>query len=168
VNLELIILPLDFPPGEHQLAEVLTVYQQCEDFLALGPVPRASLEMVLADIAHSRAEGGIFCGVYLAEDKTMIGVLDYVPFGYEGDPQQACLLLLMLGAPWRSSGLGAEAANWVEAQVRQAGRARCILSGVQVNNPQAQRFWLRQGYQIISAAQDMGDGTVAYPLRKDL
>lgn len=43
-----------------ELESVLEVYKQCEDFLALGPVPTASKEMVLNDIEISKAENGIF------------------------------------------------------------------------------------------------------------
>jgi hypothetical protein len=44
--------------------DILEVYRRCEDFLALGPEPKASLEMVLADLEISRQEGGCFCGIY--------------------------------------------------------------------------------------------------------
>jgi hypothetical protein len=36
---------------------LLTVYHQCEDFLALGPEPQASPERILADLVHSREQG---------------------------------------------------------------------------------------------------------------
>ena len=49
--------------GEQQRKH-LEVYRRCEDFLALGPEPKASLEMVLADLEISRQEGGCFCGIY--------------------------------------------------------------------------------------------------------
>jgi hypothetical protein len=45
--------------SEPELRRVLAVYQQCEDFLALGPVATASLEMVKADLALSQQEGGL-------------------------------------------------------------------------------------------------------------
>jgi hypothetical protein len=40
-----------------ELDEVLNVYRQCEDFLALGPVPTASMEMVVKDIEISKDYG---------------------------------------------------------------------------------------------------------------
>ena len=46
---------------EADLPVVLQIYRQCEDFLAFGPVPAASMEMVQADIAHSVVENGIYC-----------------------------------------------------------------------------------------------------------
>ena len=60
------------------LERTLAVYQQVEDFLSLGPVPRASMEMVLADIQHSEESGGLFC-VVVDNNENQIGVLDFVP-----------------------------------------------------------------------------------------
>ena len=40
---------------------ILSVYEQSEDFLSLGPVPKASMKMVSADIEHSTRSGGVFC-----------------------------------------------------------------------------------------------------------
>ena len=61
------------PIIEKDLEEVLEVYRQSEDFLALGPEPRASMAMVLQDIEVSRHENGVFSGVYTSDGK-MIGV----------------------------------------------------------------------------------------------
>jgi len=49
--------------NEAELEQVLAVYRQCEDFLALGPVAMASLEMVAADLALSGLKGGTFCAI---------------------------------------------------------------------------------------------------------
>jgi hypothetical protein len=62
---------------QDDLGAVLNVYRQCEDFLALGPEPTASMAMVLKDIEISQRDGGVFCGVYAA-DGTMIGVVAFV------------------------------------------------------------------------------------------
>lgn len=45
---ELVIRPV----SENEIGSTLKVYRQVEDFLSLGPMPTASLKMVLADIAH--------------------------------------------------------------------------------------------------------------------
>ena len=47
------------PISPDNLSLVLEVYRQCEDFLALGPEARASLEMVKQDIAGSQQQGGL-------------------------------------------------------------------------------------------------------------
>ncbi len=146
---------------------VLSVYQQCEDFLALGPVSIASLEMVMKDIEISRDEGGFYCGIFTA-DRQMIGVVDYVPSKYRGDPQSAYLSLLMLAKPYRSRGIGDVVVEAVENEIKKDPQVRTILAGVQVNNPQAVRFWQKHGYQIISGPTLMPDQTTVFDLRKDL
>ncbi|HLO30026.1 MAG TPA: GNAT family N-acetyltransferase, partial [Anaerolineales bacterium] len=149
------------------LDSVLEVYRQCEDFLALGPVAKASLAMVQKDIEISQAEGGLFCGIYKA-DGEMIGVLDYVPRGFEGDPQTAFLSLLMIAAPFRKQGIGKTVVEAVENGIRRDPRVKSILAGVQVNNPQAVKFWQRQGYRVVSGPELMPDQTTVFRLRKDL
>lgn len=155
------------PLVQGDLDAVLEVYRQCEDFLALGPVPTASMEMVLADIGLSRTEGGIFCGIYTAEGK-MIGVIDYVRSHYRGDPGSAYLELLMIAAPYRNQGIGRAVVEVVEADICEGGCVKVIYSGVQVNNPQAIRFWQGNGYRIVSEPTLQPDQTTAMDLRKDV
>lgn len=152
--------PADYPA-------ILEVYRQCEDFLALGPVPTASMEMVLADLELSRQAGGIFNGIFTTNG-TLVGVVDYVPHHYAGQPEQAYLALLMIGAPYRNQGIGKRVVEWVEGQIRQDARVTAIVSGVQANNPQAIRFWLRMGYKITGGPELMPDQTTAYHLIKYL
>jgi ribosomal protein S18 acetylase RimI-like enzyme len=155
------------PITEDDLDAILDVYRQCEDFLALGPVATASMEMVRKDIEFSGQEGGVFCGIYAAGGK-MIGVVDYIPCDFEGDPHAAFLALLMIAAPFRNQGIGAAVVEAVEAEVGKDARITAILSGVQVNNPQAIQFWQRQGYRIVSGPKLHPDQTTAFDLRKDL
>ena len=56
----------------------------------------------------------------------------------------------------------------IESEIRKDPRVNSILSGVQVNNPQAIQFWLRNGYRIVSAPKLHPDQTTAVDLRKDL
>jgi ribosomal protein S18 acetylase RimI-like enzyme len=158
---------LEISPIRHDdLNAVLNVYTQCEDFLALGPVPTASMEMVLKDIEISENEGGLFCGIYTADGK-MIGVIDYVPGNYMGDPHTAFLELLMIAAPFRKQGIGKAVVRAIEQEIRKDVQVSTILSGVQVNNPEAIRFWQRNGYRIVSGPTSFPDQTTAYGLRKD-
>ena len=154
------------PVIQADLDAILHVYKQCEDFLALGPVPVASMEMVLKDIEVSESEGGIYCGMYKA-DGEMIGVLDYVPSHYKGDPSQAFLELLMIATPYRIRGIGRAVVDAFEKEIRKDENVRAILSGVQVNNPDAVRFWQRNGYRIISGPTLLPDQTTTFGLRKD-
>ncbi|MBI5958514.1 MAG: hypothetical protein HY866_07265, partial [Chloroflexi bacterium] len=63
------------PVEDDQLENVLEVYRPCEDFLALGPQPKASMVMVEADLRLSADNGGIFCGIY-DPGGVMLGVVD--------------------------------------------------------------------------------------------
>jgi ribosomal protein S18 acetylase RimI-like enzyme len=159
--------PLEIHPiTPDDLEAVLDVYQQCEDFLALGPVPNASMEMILKDIEISQAEGGVFCGIFAADGK-MIGVIDYVPNSYKGDAHTAFLELLMIAEPFRNQGIGKAVLDAFENEIRKDPKVRMILSGVQVNNPQAVQFWQRNGYQIVSKPKLHTDQTTVVDLRKD-
>jgi ribosomal protein S18 acetylase RimI-like enzyme len=151
----------------HAWDAVLHVYRQCEDFLALGPVATASMQVVEKDIELSRREDGLFCGIYRA-DGEMVGVLDYVPRGWQGERSAAFLELLMIAAPHRNQGLGHAVVEAFENEIRKDAAVRTILAGVQVNNPGAVRFWQREGYRITSSPTLMPDGTTAFGLRKDL
>jgi ribosomal protein S18 acetylase RimI-like enzyme len=155
------------PISQDDLGAVVHVYQQCEDFLALGPVPMASMEMVLKDMEISREEGGIFCGIYKADGK-MIGIVDYVPSNYKGDPSLAFLELLMIAAPFRKQGIGKVVVEAIENEIQKDTKVSTILSGVQINNPEAIRFWQRNGYCIASEPKMYPDQTTAVDLRKDL
>jgi RimJ/RimL family protein N-acetyltransferase len=154
------------PAGEEALEDILAVYHQCEDFLALGPVAQASEGMVKYDLELSKREGGIFCGIYDKTSGVMMGVFDFVPDHYCGKAGEAFLELLMISAPYRSRGLGEKAVRAVEAYMCRSAQLRCIWSGVQVNNPKAIRFWQRMGYAIVSGPVDYPDGTTAYDLFK--
>lgn len=150
-----------------QLDSVLAVYRQCEDFLALGPEPHASQEMILADLQSSQAEGGIFCGIYDLEGE-MIGIVDFIPQGFEGSPQHAFISLLLIALPFRRSGLGKEVVSLVEAEIIRNAEVRSILSAVQENNPAALRFWQSNGYQIVSGPELRPDQTTVFYVRKDV
>lgn len=154
------------PIASDELEAVLDVYKQCEDFLALGPVATASMAMVLQDLALSQAEHGIFCGIYTATGN-LIGIVDYVPHSYQGQRHIAFLALLMIAAPFRNQGIGQAVVAAIETTIRQDPKVSTILSGVQVNNPQAMRFWQRLGYRIVSAPKLHPDQTTAVDLQKD-
>jgi ribosomal protein S18 acetylase RimI-like enzyme len=155
------------PISNQDLQAVLEVYHQCEDFLALGPEPRASMPMVLNDLAYSQAHGGHFCGIYDPAG-SLVGVVDVVLHGFEGNPAHAFITLLMIAQPFRRKGLGGEVVQAVEQEIRRNPQVEQILSGVQANNPAALRFWQRQGYQVTSGPTLQPDGTTAYQLQKKL
>jgi ribosomal protein S18 acetylase RimI-like enzyme len=155
------------PVSQDNLGAVLEVYQQCEDFLALGPVSKASMGMVLSDLELSKNIGGFFCGIHMSTGK-MIGIIDYVPHNYQGDPKAAYLSLLMIASTYRNQGIGKAVVNVIEAEIRKDEDVTVILAGVQVNNPQAVRFWVGNGYRIVSEPKLHPDQTTAVDLRKDI
>ena len=153
------ITPNDF-------SAVLDVYRQCEDFLALGPERTASMAMVLKDIEISQREGGVFCGVYTA-DRGMIGVADFVPGNFEGDPHIAFISLLMIVPSCRKQGIGTTIVEQIENEIRKDAQVTAILSAVQVNNPQALQFWQKNGYRIVGRPELQPDQTTTFRLQKD-
>lgn len=164
-SLSLTIRPL--ARTEADLAAALEVYHLCGDFLALGPVAQASPEMVLADMDLSKKEGCTFCGIFTLAGE-LLGVVDFSAGGFQGDPAQALLSLMMIAAPYRGHGIGEVVFRAVEACIRAEGRAYQISAGVQVNNPAAIRFWRRMGFTVGSTAAMQLDGTVTFSMVKEL
>ena len=155
------------PISPDELDAVLNVYRQCEDFLALGPVPTASMEMVLQDIEISKGYGALFCGIYTAGGE-MIGIIDYVPSNFEGDPYAAYLSLLMIAAPFRKQGIGKAVVEAIENEIKRNAQVDKILSGAQVDNLQAVRFWQRNGYRIVGEPKLYPGQLKGFDLRKDV
>jgi ribosomal protein S18 acetylase RimI-like enzyme len=151
---------------QDDLGEVLDVYRHCEDFLALGPEPTASMAMVIKDIEISQREGGIFCGVYTA-DGGMIGVVDFVPNNFEGNPHIAFISLLMIAPSFRKQRIGTMIVELIENEIRKDAQVTAILSAVQVNNPQALQFWQKNGYRIVGEPELRPDQTTTFRLQKD-
>jgi ribosomal protein S18 acetylase RimI-like enzyme len=156
-----------YPVTQDDLGEILEVYKQCEDFLALGSVATASMEMVLTDLKISKDIGGRFCGIH-APDGKMIGIIDYVPNDYKGDNGAAYLSLLMIALPFRNLGIGEAIVQAIEGEIKKDKSVTVIWSGVQVNNPKAIHFWQRMGYRIASEPKLYPDQTTAVDLRKDV
>lgn len=158
-------LPSIRPVNSADLPLLLEVYRLCEDFLALGPDPRASAAMVLKDLDLSAAQGGVFCGIYL-EGGELVGVLDYVPAGFEGDPALAFIELLMIARQYRGRGLGAQIVARVENTIWRDPVVKRIALGVQVNNPEGFHFWQQMGYAVVSDPELQPDGTVCIRMEK--
>jgi ribosomal protein S18 acetylase RimI-like enzyme len=145
---------------------VLDVYRQCEDFLELGPKPTASMQMVLEDIEISQRAKGIFCGIFAGEDG-MIGVVDFVPSNFEGNPHIAFFSLLMIAPNFRNQGIGTTIVELIENEIRKDAQVTAILSAVQANNPKGLRFWQKNGYRIVGEPELQPDHTTTFRLQKD-
>ena len=146
--------------------EILKVYRECEDFLALGPEPKASLKMVLADIRESEQEGGIFCGIFV--DGDMVGVVDFVPKCFQGSPDVAFFGLVMIAKSSRNKGLGTRVVSTVESCVREDPQVQRIRTAAQISNPRSIVFWRRSGYEIVSKPERQPDGTTTIYMEKEL
>jgi ribosomal protein S18 acetylase RimI-like enzyme len=155
------------PVGENDQDAVLDVYRQCEDFLALGPEPRASLRMVQKDIENSKKAGGMFSSIINKSGK-MIGVIDFIASGFERKPDIAYISLLMIAPNFRNFGIGAEIVKSIENEFQKECSITAIQTSVQVNNPAALRFWHRLGFRIISGPHLRPDSTTVYHLQKRL
>jgi ribosomal protein S18 acetylase RimI-like enzyme len=149
-----------FVPSDREA--ILEVYRQCEDFLSLGPVSKASMHMVEADIRHSKNAHGVFC-VIEDEGGTIVGVLDFTP---PRGNSAAVLSLLMISKKHRNRGYGVGVFEALERYLRDRYAVQEIESGVQVNNPRAIRFWKKRGFQIGTEPISHDDGTTAFDMRK--
>jgi RimJ/RimL family protein N-acetyltransferase len=152
---------------ENDLEEVLGVYQQCEDFLALGSDPKASMILVLQDMEESRKENGDYCGIYASSGK-MIGVSDYISSNFNGVANVAFISLLMIGSPWRNRGIGTQILRLMEDKIREIALVDEIQTAVQLNNPAEMRFWRRNSYCVFGDPVFRPDQTVVTYLRKEL
>jgi ribosomal protein S18 acetylase RimI-like enzyme len=155
------------PINASNLPQVLAVYQQCEDFLTLGPVPKASMDMVKADFEHSKEENGLFCGIFDLKE-SLVGIVDFVPNMFEGNPERAFISLIMISQPYRNKGLGRKIIEAVESKIKENRQVKVILSAVQTNNERAIHFWKELGYSLISEPESRPDKTVVYRLCKNL
>jgi ribosomal protein S18 acetylase RimI-like enzyme len=148
------------------LDAVIDLYRQCEDFLALGSKSTASMQMVLEDIDISQRVQGVFCGVFAGNDG-IIGVVDFVPSNFEGNPHIAFFSLLMIVPNFRSQGIGTTIVELIENEIRKDAQVMAILSAVQANNPKGLRFWQKNGYRIVGKPQLQPDNTTPIRLQKD-
>jgi len=155
------------PIGYCQADAVLRVYADCEDFLSLGPQPKATMERVMKDLEDSRRHNRTFRGIHDGKNG-MVGIVDFARRGHEGRRDGASLALLMIAKPHRGRGIGTRVVRMVEEEIRRDPEVLWIDSGVQVNNAPAMRFWERMGYEVCSGPEPMPDTTTVYHLRKKL
>jgi ribosomal protein S18 acetylase RimI-like enzyme len=146
--------------------DILDVYRQCEDFLALGPCPKASPAMVTKDIEDVYKEGGVFKSIYAGS--RLIGVVSYVTKGFAGKLSDACMYLLMITPSFRKKGIGTRIVETIEKEIIADAKITAILAGVQVNNLGALKFWRNNGYRVTSGPELMPDGTTVFHLCKHL
>ena len=145
---------------------ILTVYKECEDFLALGPVPTASMRMVEEDIQASAESKGRYC-IVLCDNK-IIGVADFIPSYYENESSKAYISLIMITKNYRCNGIGRKTVSEVERIITENPAVTKIYVSVQTNNERAISFWTRHGYIRVSEAELQSDTTIVYHFCKDI
>ena len=153
------------PYREDDIPAILEVYRQCEDFLSLGHVPKASLEMVRKDIAQADNENGMFCVISDGRGQ-IIGVMDFAP--QRGDPGTSFLALLMIAKPFRRYGYGETIMAAFEKHLVDVYQSKLLKAGVMVNNPLAIKFWERMGFTIDRTPEPRPDGTTIYRMSKNI
>ena len=146
------------------MPHVLEIYRHSEDFLALGPVPHAFMEMVEADIEKSGRCGGRFCVIENLAG-VPIGVLD---FALHQSARMAFLELLMIAREHRRKRYGGSVVASLQGYLRQRHGTRRIDAGVQANNVPGIRFWKSCGFRIDVTPHALADGTEAYDMSKKL
>jgi RimJ/RimL family protein N-acetyltransferase len=154
------------PLYEKDAETVLEVYRQCQDFLALGPRPEASLEMVQKDILACDQQYGVFYGIYLLEGP-LIGVISVVPREANNQVESVYIELLLISFSHRQKGIGRQVLRLIETNARHKTGVSRFSTSIQVNNPGAVRFWQNCGYKIYSGPEIQLDSTTVYQLQKD-
>ena len=155
------------PLTEADIEAVFEIYRQCQEFLALGPQPEASREMVLRAVQDSDSKHGVYYGIYLLSSD-MVGVLDMLPLEIENQVDSVNLNLLMITPQYRRQGIGTQVLRVIESEVYKKTGISQFTTSVQVNNPDARRFWEKNGYSAFSEPELQPDSTKVVHLKKAL
>ena len=152
------------PLGARDYVAAVQVYRQTPRFIVElnGRSPDSiGLEMVEEDAAQAANHGATFAGLFLRESGQMIGVADYVPSGYGGQPNRAWIALLLIAEPYQRQGYGTEAYRLIEETVFADPDVQTLGLGVLVNNGPALGFWRAMGYERVgSTVQDRDERDV--------
>jgi RimJ/RimL family protein N-acetyltransferase len=148
---------------------VVQVYRQTPRFIIeLNGRPANSIgpEMVEEDAALAANHGATLAGLFLRESNQMIGVADYVPSGYGGQPDRAWIALLLIAEPYQRQGYGTEAYRLIEEAVFADPDVQTLGLGVLVNNGPALGFWQAMGHQRVGSTVPDKDGREVVILQK--
>jgi RimJ/RimL family protein N-acetyltransferase len=124
--------------SETNIDQVFQVYKECEDFLSLGPEPKASLDMVYKDLEYSRESSGIY-NLIMDENGCIIGIIDYIPYKYGKNGDYCYISLIMIKSQYRSQGYGKRVLREIEESVHRAYGISQFRASVQINN---EKVWL--------------------------
>ncbi|QRO01407.1 GNAT family N-acetyltransferase [Archangium violaceum] len=134
--------------GAQDVEALRALVERCHAFMTLvyGALEPDAAEAILESLPPGKTlEDKFAFGLYAEGKKELLGVLDAV----RGFPEQDewIIGLLMIDPDHRRAGLGARFVGAFEQWVRGQGAAGIRLV-VQEQNPDALRFWQRQGYEV--------------------
>jgi RimJ/RimL family protein N-acetyltransferase len=156
--------------GARDYPAVVEVYRQMPRFVVElngRAAESIGLEMVQEDAAQAALHGAQFVGLFLRASGAMIGVADFVPGGYKGQPSQAWIALLMITEPYQRQGYGSQAYRLIEQAIWADPVVQTIGLGVLVNNGPALGFWQAMGYQRVGSTVADTDGREVVILNKN-
>lgn len=134
--------------GAEDLPALRELFERCHAFMTLvyGSVEPDAAEQLLESLPPDKTLDDKFAfGVYAQGTKQLLGLLDVVR-GFP-EPDEWIIGMLLIDPDHRRAGLGARLVAAFEQWVRGEGAAGIRLV-VQEQNPDALRFWQRQGYEV--------------------
>ncbi len=155
--------------GARDYPAVVEIYRQTPRFIVElnGRLADSiGLEMVEEDAAQAANHGATFAGLFLRENGQMIGVVDYVPSGYGGQPNRAWIALLLIAEPYQRQSYGSEVYRLIEESIFADPDVQTIGLGVLVNNGPALGFWRTMGYERVGSTVQDRDGRDVVMLQK--
>jgi GNAT superfamily N-acetyltransferase len=139
--------------GAEDVPALRELVERCHAFMTLvyGAVEPDAAEQFLEGLPPGKTlEDKFVLGLYADGTKELLGVLDAVR-GFPEDDEWI-IGLFLLDPDHRRAGLGARFLAAFEQWVRGQGAVGLCLV-VQQQNPDALRFWTRQGYEVTGLTQ---------------
>jgi RimJ/RimL family protein N-acetyltransferase len=157
------------PVIEIEYPDVARVYKQSKHFLVdiIGEPPEnAGLFGVQKEAAEANAHGAVFAVVRLINSREIVGVVTYVRHGYNDDPAQAWIALLMISEQRQGRGYGQEAYALVEEIIFADPQVDIIKLGVLSHNTAAIIFWEAMGFRAIDRREPDSNGHIVIVMEK--
>lgn len=139
--------------GAEDVPALRRLVERCHAFMTLvyGAVEPDAAEQILEGLPPDKTlEDKFALGLYAEGTKELVGLIDAVRAFPE--PDEWIIGMLLIDPSHRRAGLGARFVTAFEQWVRGQG-ASGIRLVVQEQNPDALRFWMRQGYAVTGLTQ---------------
>jgi RimJ/RimL family protein N-acetyltransferase len=142
------------PVDENTPPETLVeIFNSNREFLIASgeKYPRTAVDVAMYFYEETSRENGRCLLIRLVETGEVVGTVGMaVPYVKAGCPW---IGLLLIGGKWQGQGIGAEAETLL-AETLAAEGWKEIQLGVLQANPDAHRFWERQGYRVTGERTD--------------